>query len=65
MPEDLEDTIRENAQGPAEARDEAGAMKQHNLRDQLEADRYLASKNAARRKGLGVRISKLVPPGTA
>ena len=65
MPDDLEDTIRDNAQGPAEARDEAGAMKQHSLRDQIEADRYLASKNAARRKGLGVRISKLVPPGTA
>ena len=65
MPDDLEDTIRENAQGLAEARDEAGAMKQHSLRDQIEADRYLASKNAARQKGLGVRISKLVPPGTA
>jgi hypothetical protein len=63
MPNDLEDTIRENAQGPAEARDEAGAMKQHSLRDQIEADRYLASKNAARQKGLGVRISKLVARG--
>ena len=40
-------------------------MKQHSLRDQIEADRYLALKNAARQKGLGVRISKLVPPGTA
>ena len=65
MPKDLEDTIRDNAQGPGEARDEARAMKQHSLRDQIEADRYLASKNAARQKGLGVRISKLVPPGTA
>jgi hypothetical protein len=65
MPEDLEGTIRENAQVPAEARDEAGAMKQHSVRDQIEAGRYLTSKNAARRKGLGMRINNLVPPGTA
>ncbi|NQU22267.1 MAG: hypothetical protein HQ567_13365 [Candidatus Nealsonbacteria bacterium] len=65
MADDLEDTIRQNAEGPAEARDDAGGMKQHNLRDQIAVDRYLNSKQAVRSKGLGVRITKLIPPGTA
>ncbi|MFV0442868.1 MAG: hypothetical protein ACK5Q5_04770 [Planctomycetaceae bacterium] len=40
-------------------------MKQHPLKEQIEADRYLASKNAAKSKSRGLRFSKLVPPGTA
>ena len=64
MADDLEDTIRENAEGPAEAHDDAGGMRQHSLRDQIAADRYLNSKKAARKKGLGVVTKKLVPPGT-
>jgi len=63
--DDLDQTIRENAQGPAEARDDSGGIRQHGLRDQIEVDRYLNSKKAARSKGLGVRITKLVPPGAA
>jgi len=39
-------------------------MEQHSLKDQIEADRYLASKEAAKR-GLGVKRSKLVPPGAS
>ncbi len=64
MADDLESTIRENAQGPAEAHGDSGGMKQHRLPDQIDADRYLESKKAARRKGLGVALKKLVPPGT-
>jgi len=60
---DLTDTIRENAQGPAEVTGDSGSMKQHPLKDQIEADRYLNSKQAARSRGLGVRLTKLVPPG--
>lgn len=64
MSESLDETIRENAQGPAEAHGDSGGMKQHNLRDQIEADRYLESKKAAKKKGLGIGMKKLVPPGT-
>jgi hypothetical protein len=39
-------------------------MEQHPLPDQIAADRYLESKKAARRKGLGIGMKKLVPPGT-
>ena len=62
MADDLEQTIRENAQGPAEARGDSVSMRQHDLKNQVEADRYLASKDAVR-KGRGFRLTKLVPPG--
>ena len=58
------DTIRENAQGPAKASGDSGSMEQHSLPDQIAADRYLESKKAARSKGLGIGLKKLVPPGT-
>ncbi|MBI5864856.1 MAG: hypothetical protein HZB38_10175 [Planctomycetes bacterium] len=62
MPEDLSPTIQENAQGPKKAQGDSGSVEQHDLKDQIEADRYLASKEAAK-KGLGVRMTKVVPPG--
>ena len=65
MAEELEQTIRDNAQGPAEAHGDSGGMKQHSLRDQIEADRYLSAKEAARSKTLGLRMTRIVPPGAA
>ena len=64
MAEEIENAIIENAQGPAKASGDSGSMEQHPLPDQIAADRYLESKNAARGKGLGIRLKKLVPPGT-
>ena len=48
MAEELENAIRENAQGPAKASGDSGSVEQHKLSEQIEADRYLASKSAAR-----------------
>ena len=62
MATDLEHNIRENAQGPKRAQGDSGSVEQHGLKDQIEADRYLSSKEAAK-KGLGVRMTKVVPPG--
>ena len=64
MADDLKDKIKENAEGPKRARGDSGEIEQHDLKDQIEADRYLASKEAVRKKGLGIRMSKLVPPGS-
>ena len=61
MSDDLDSTIRENAAGPKRARGDAGEMEQHSLAEQVEADRYLNSKQAMK-KGLGVRFTKLSPP---
>jgi hypothetical protein len=63
MADDLEQEIRDNAQGPAEAQGDSGRVRQHSLPDQIAADRYLEGKKAARKKGLGVALKKLVPPG--
>ncbi|MCD6405991.1 MAG: hypothetical protein J7M19_09205 [Planctomycetes bacterium] len=65
MSEELDNTIRENAAGPKRAAGDSGSMEQHSLTDQIEADRYLASKTAARSGSLGIRKTKLVPPGAA
>ena len=65
MADDLEQTIRENAEGPAEAKGDSVSMRQHGLKDQIEADRYLASKKTAKSRGLGVRMTKVVPPGAS
>jgi hypothetical protein len=64
MTDSLVDIIEKNAEGPAKASGDSGSMEQHSLPDQIAADRYLESKRAAQRKGLGIRLKKLVPPGT-
>jgi len=63
--ENLDTQIRDNAAGPKKATGDSGSVEQHALNDQIAADRYLASKKAAQSKGLGIRMSKLVPPGSA
>lgn len=63
MADDLEQAIRDNADGPAKASGDAGSVEQHKLPDQIAADRYLASKQAAKSKRLGLRFTRIVPPG--
>lgn len=64
MPEDLEDTIAENAAGPKKAAGDSGSVEQHSLTDQIAADKYLESKKASRAKGIGIKLSKISPGGT-
>jgi len=65
MTKNLDNAIRENATGPKRAAGDSGSVEQHSLTEQIEVDRYLASKEAAKSKGLGIRMSKLVPPGAS
>jgi hypothetical protein len=62
MAENLDNTIHDNATGPAEVSVDGQRVRQHGVKDQIEADRYLASKTASRRK-LGIRLTKVIPPG--
>lgn len=64
MPDELTNAIKENATAPAEASVDGQSVKQHPLRDQIEADRYVSSKAAARKR-LGIRMTKVVPPGAS
>jgi hypothetical protein len=65
MSDDLSQQIKENASGPRAAKGDSGSMEQHSLSDQIAADRYLNSKKAAGDKGLGVKVSRMIPPGAA
>jgi hypothetical protein len=65
MADELDDAIRTSAEGPKSASGDSGSMQQHSIPDQIAADRYLASKKATRSRGLGVRLTKVVPPGAA
>lgn len=56
--------LAQNAASPRRAKTDGVEVEQHSLPDQIAADRYLASKKAARSKGLGISLKKLVPPGT-
>jgi hypothetical protein len=65
MGDELTNKIRDNASGPAKASVDGQSMEQHRLSDQIAADRYLASKRATQGNGLGVKTTKLIPPGAA
>lgn len=60
---DLEQAMIDNAAGPQSAALDGQSATAHNLRDQIELDKYLASKAAARAKKPGFRFSKFTPPG--
>jgi len=63
MAEELDNTIRDSATQPARASGDSGSVEQHKLTDQIEADKYLASKAASRRSGWPLRLFKLSAPG--
>jgi len=61
----LDSAIQENAAGPKKASGDSVSVEQHDLADQIAADKYLESKRASRAKGLGIRRAKISPGGTA
>ena len=61
--DELEQSIRDNAAGPKRAQGDSGSVEQHALADQIAADRYLAGKEAVKKKGLSIRFVRLEPPG--
>ena len=63
MSEDLGDTIRETASGPARVRTDAGEVEAQDISKQIEADKYLAAKTAANRASRGLRFNQIVPGG--
>jgi hypothetical protein len=64
MVEDIENAIRQNEQGPESAEADGMKVKQHGLRDQIAADKYLAGKTAGRNPARAFARVKIVPPGT-
>ena len=64
MSESLRNTIETTATGPARVRTDAGEVEAHDLTAMIEVDRYLSAAQAAKTKNRGLRITKLMPPGT-
>ena len=61
---ELEQVLRENAAGPKKVSGDAGSVERHSIADLIEADKYLASKEAAKSHGLGIKLSRIEPDGT-
>jgi hypothetical protein len=68
MPDDLLNQIDTTAQNPRRVRTDAGEVESQNLRDMIEADKYLSGKDSvsqsATRTRRGLRFNRLIPPGT-
>jgi hypothetical protein len=66
MSDELASKIDTVAQGPASVRTDAGEVTAQSIPDMIEADKYLASRNAvgARNTHRGLRFNKIIPPGS-
>lgn len=64
MADEVTTAISTNAQGPQSVTQDGTTVQQHNLKDQIEADRYLKGQTAAGRKAKGLRFMRISPPGT-
>jgi hypothetical protein len=64
MSDEIRDAIESTAKGPKRVRTDAGEVESHDITQQIAADKYLAAKAAMSTKSRGLRINKLLPPGT-
>lgn len=65
MTEDLQDAIKQNAEGPKQASADGVNVQQHSLADQIAADKYVEAKKARKNPAKAFTRVKIVPPGTA
>ena len=59
----LDEAIRRAASGPKSAEADGQRVEQHSLSDLVKADRYLASKEAAKSRSGGIRFRKMIHSG--
>lgn len=63
---DIKDAIKANATAPKRARGDEGEVESHPLPDQIAADKYVETAEAAKGKSrFGLISRRTVPPGTA
>ncbi len=65
MSDAIQNAIEANATGPKSAEADGIRATQHNLSDQIEADRYLMAKAAAAKRRRGIAFMRIVPPGAS
>ncbi len=65
MAQDIDNAIRQSAQGPASAEADGVKVTQHRPTEQIAADKHVAARDAMRRNpARGFVRVKIVPPGT-
>jgi len=68
MSDSIRNQLETAAVQPQRVRTDAGEVEQHDLKQLIEADKYLAAKAAATAsttsKRRGLRFNKLIPPGS-
>ena len=64
MSDEIRNSIKDTATGPKRVRTDAGEVESQDITQQIAADKYLAAKAAMGTKNRGLRINKLLPPGT-
>ena len=64
-PTTISEAIEQNAKGPASVTNGSQSVTQKSVAEQIEADRYLATKAAAAsvKSGFGLRFQRIKPPG--
>lgn len=58
------ETLAAAAAGPKRVRGDAGEVEQHSLRDLIEYEKFRRAKCATTKAHRGIRLTKLIPPGT-
>ncbi len=61
---DLSQQITDAASGPRSASSDGLSVTAQSPRDIADAEKYLAQREAARKKTLGLRFVRIKPPGT-
>ena len=61
--DDLTDTIRRTAAGPAAVNIDGNSVTAQDTLKQMAVDKHLASKAAVGKRGFGLRMAKMIPPG--
>jgi len=61
MAKEIDVLIQENAEGPKSAKSSDVSASQHNLKDLIEADRYIEGKRASK-TGLGFKMTIVKSP---
>ena len=64
MSDEIASKIDAVAQGPKSVRTDAGEVVSQSLTDMIEADKYLAARNATSAGNRGLRFNVLKPPGS-
>jgi hypothetical protein len=63
MTEDLTDTIKQSAEGPASASVDGTSVSQHSLAELVVADKHVGAKAAGKNPAKALVLMKIVSPG--